>query len=88
MTDDSENEIKIEEKRLERDLGVNVGYDLKWSGNLDRMVGKANRMLGMVKRTFVRKDPGLWKYLYVSIVRPHLEYAVQVWNPHLQGDID
>ena len=87
MTDDSEDEINIEETRLERDLGVNVGYDLKWSGHVDRMVGNANRMLGMLKRTFESRDLGLWKDLYVSLVTPHLEYAVQVCNPHLQEDI-
>ena len=42
----------------------------------------------MLKKTFVSRDPKLWKELYVSIVRPHLEYAVQAWNPHLQGEID
>ena len=47
------------------------------------MVGKANRMLGMLKKTFESRDPKLWKELYVSLVRPHLEYAVQAWNPHL-----
>ena len=26
--------------------------------------------------------------MYVSLVRPHLEYAVQVWNPFLEGDIE
>ena len=69
-------------------MGLSLGFDLKWSGHVDRMVGKANRMLGMLKRTFESRDPGLWKDLYVSLVRPHLEYVVQVWNPHLQGDID
>ena len=36
LTDDSENEINKEERRLESDLGVNVGYDLKWSEHVDR----------------------------------------------------
>jgi len=55
---------------------------------VDTMVGKPNKTLGMLKRTFENREPGLWKDLYVSLVRPHLEYAVQAWNPHLQGDID
>ena len=54
---------------------------------MNRMVEKVNRTLGMLKRTFKSREPGLWKDLYVSLVRPHLEYAVQAWNPHLQGNI-
>ena len=42
----------------------------------------------MLKRKFVIRNLGLWKYLYVSLVTPHLEYAVHASNPHLEGDID
>ena len=28
------------------------------------------------------------KDLYVSLIRPHLEYAEQALNPYLQGDIN
>ena len=65
-----------QETSIERDLGVIVGSDLKWRENVDRMVGKANRTLGMLKRTFESREPGLWKDLYVSLVRPYLEYVV------------
>ena len=40
------------------------------------------------KRTFESRDLKLWKELYVSLVKPHLEYAMQAWNPHLQDEID
>ena len=40
----------------------------------------------MLKKTFESWNPGLWKDLYVSLVRSHLEYAVQAWNPHLHGE--
>ena len=26
--------------------------------------------------------------LYVSLIRPHLEYAVPIWSPYLRGDIE
>ena len=51
----------IEKTRLDRDLGVIVANDLKWSRHVDRMVGKANRMLGMLKKTFESREPGYGK---------------------------
>ena len=47
---------------------MNVSDDLKWSGHVNRMEAKANRILGMLKRTFKSRDPGLWKDLYASLV--------------------
>ena len=38
-------------------------------------------------KTFVSRESDLWKKLYTSLVRPHLEYAVQAWRPYLEGNI-
>ena len=42
----------------------------------------------MLKKTFVSRDSEIWKKLYVSLVRAHLEYAVQVSCPYLVMDIE
>ena len=41
----------------------------------------------MLSRTFLSREAGIRKLLYTSMVRPHLEYAFQVWSPFLEGDI-
>ena len=42
----------------------------------------------MLVKTFTCRDVLLWKKLYVSLVRPQLEFASTVWNPYLKGDIE
>ena len=61
MTDYSENEINIVETTIERDLSVNVGYDLKWSGHVDRMVGKAIECLVCLRERLRAGTPGYGK---------------------------
>ena len=48
------------------------------------VVNMANKMQGLLKRTFANRDSSLWKN--VSLIKPHLEYAIQAWNPHLNED--
>ena len=42
----------------------------------------------MLLKTFTSRDSNLWRLLYISLVRPHLEFASTVWNPYLKGDIE
>ena len=65
----------------EKDLGVTVTLDLKWSENIQKCIGKANRMLGWITRNLITKDIRTMVTVYKTIIRPHLEYCVQLWNP-------
>ena len=85
---DTGNILRVEESKCERDLGVNISSDLKWKTHVGIIAAKANRILGMLKRTFRSRDSVLWKKLFISLVRPHLEYASTVWNPYQAGDVD
>ena len=71
----------------EKDLGVWIGKDLKWSKQCSSAAQKAMSVLGMIKRSFSFIDVESFKILYNTYVRPHLEYCVQIWNPYLKKDI-
>jgi len=42
----------------------------------------------MIYRTFTYRSKVVILQLYNSLVRPHLEFCVQAWRPHLRKDID
>ena len=47
------------------------------------MVAKANRILGLVKRTCKdTRDVRVRKLLFCALVRPVLEYASNLWSPY------
>ena len=78
----------LEEVEVERDLGVLVRNDLKAESQCVRASKKANRMLGLIKRCCGSRDRRVIIPLYKALVRPHLEYCVQVWRPHLVKDME
>jgi hypothetical protein len=62
---------------------------MSFTGHIDVTVGKALAMLGFVKRLSCElRDPYTLKTLYVSVVRPKLEYASCVWRPFYGAHID
>ena len=70
-------------------LGVWITKDLTWSRHVNEICTKARRVVGLIYRQYYRySTPETLNQLYVSFVRPHLEYAAPVWDPHLQKDID
>lgn len=78
----------LDDLDVERDLGVLISSDLKVNKQCCKVVNTANRILGMINRTFTCKTSAVILPLYKSLVRPHLEYCVQVWRPYLMKDID
>ncbi len=81
------NGTKIESVQCFKDLGVTIASCLKFSQQSKEAAGKANRMLGFINRNFSFKNKDVILPLYISLVRPHLEYAAQFWSPPHAKDI-
>ena len=50
-------------------------------------IEKSNQILGMIHQSFDYLDEKTFLILFKNSFRPNLEYCIQAWFPHLQGDI-
>ena len=64
-----------------------MASDLTWTKHVEELVHKANKVLGLLKRTVRNKNMKNFTILYKTLVRPILEYASPVWSPRLAKDI-
>ena len=72
----------------EKDIGVTIDDKLTFEKHLVDKVNKANSIVGIIRRTFEYLDKQVFRTLFTSLVRPHIEYANQVWNPYLKKHIE
>ena len=68
----------------EKDLGVTFDRFLSFDKQINSSVSKANRILGIIKRSFKDLDREAFIQLYKGVVRPHLEYGNLIWHPYLK----
>ena len=78
------NGTELETTRAERDLGVTIDDKLDLGKHIKSIVAKANRILRLIRISFACLDKPMFLNLYLVLVRPHLEYCVQVWSPYKQ----
>jgi len=69
-----------------KDLGVIISSNLKVADHCQYACNKANKMLGMIKRTIKHRNITVMVQLYKSLVWPHLEYCSPVWSPYYSKD--
>jgi hypothetical protein len=76
----------LESTVQEKDLGVIITDSLKSSSNCHAAYKKANRVLGMIRRTISYKSADILLPLYKTLVRPLVEYCTPAWSPHYVKD--
>ena len=80
-----EEELKKVDK--EKDLGVTITKNLDPGEHIGGIVRKAYAWWANLRMAFNYMDLRMAKILITQYIRPSLEYAAVIWNPHQKKDI-
>ena len=72
---DEKTRVTLRENEVERDLGVFIDNKLTFKDHVAKTTAKANRILGLVRRSFDHLSQKKFTQLFKSLVRPILEYG-------------
>ena len=76
--------VTLDQVESYRYLGVLVSSRLTWSDHIEHICAKARKLVGMLYRQFYSwADSNTLLLIYRTCIRPHLEYACQLWDPFL-----
>ena len=82
------NGTPLEQVETFKYLGVLLSSELSGSAHIKSICTKSRKLIGLLYRRFYGNvDQQSLYSLYSALVRPHLEYAAPVWDPHLAKDI-
>ena len=76
--------LVLESVPCARYLRVDISSGLTWNSHIDLVTANANRTLGFIRCNIKTKVPKVREAAYNSLVRPQLEYASAVWDPHMK----
>ena len=72
--------IKTEENK---DIGVTIDCRIRFEKHVNGKIKTANKLVGIIRRSFMFLDEETFVPLYKALVRSHFDYAMAVWSPHL-----
>ena len=71
----------------EKDLGIWYQHNSKFDEHISYIVNRANRLIGLIKRTFQLIDKDSVLILFKSLIRSILDYGGSVYYPHTKKNI-
>ena len=80
--------VILERVTQEKDLGVVIDMGGKQAAQCQAAIGKANGVFGCIRRGIIYKSKEVMLTLYRNLVKPHLEYCVQLGSQKFRKDID
>ena len=71
-----------------KDLGVWISGKLTFSEHCAKVSCNASKRIGLIYRAFSSRDIEFMRNMFITYVRPLLEYNCEIWSPLYLRDID
>ena len=69
-------------------LGVIIDSKLNWKKQYSHLIKSCKQTLSFIRRNLPKASRHVKEMCYKTLVRPKIEYACPVWDPHHQVHID
>ena len=74
--------LTLEEVQGVKYLGIRISSDLSWREHVRQTTAKATKSLVFLRRNLHSCPQNVRAQAYTTLIRPVLEYASTVWDPH------
>ena len=73
--------MPIEEYDNHKDLGVIMDSDGTFNTHINTLIKKLRKKIGWVLRSFYSRNIDFMRQIFISLIRPHMDYCAQLWAP-------
>ena len=71
-----------------RDLGICMSEDATFTEHIENICRKVRQKCGWIYRTFYTRNPEFMRFIFNSLVQPHIDYCSQLWIPQEGPNLD
>ena len=78
----------LEEAETSKYLGINLNRTLSWNNHINTVAKKASNISAFLQRNLHQLPRKSKAQCYQTLVRPLMEYACTIWDPHTKENIN
>ena len=82
------SDTPLSSQQYVRDLGVTVSTDRSYHKHIESIVSAATKKFYMISRCFHSRDISVLRQIFISFIRPSLEYGSNIWSPWSDSEIE
>ena len=79
--------VQLKQTKRAKYLGLTFSNTLSWNAHIDTITKKANNTTAFLRRNLSTCPKNIKGTCYKTFVRPQVEYAATVWDPHTTDNI-